>query len=187
MNNISFHNKDTLEAIAVLGLLANDIEHRVDQLGAFGVVTFGPVVAGAGLAEDEVVGAEDLAEGPRSDGVHGAGLQIHEHRARHVPAAAGLVVVDVDALQLQLRVAAVAAGVVDAVLVADHLPELGADLVAALAALDVEDLSHLPACLGRGKMRGKVKCGKMCGWVWELGNGRFFWRGWGVVIGAERG
>jgi hypothetical protein len=28
------------------------------------------------------------------------------------------------------------------VLVADHLPELGPDLVAALAALDVQDLPH---------------------------------------------
>jgi hypothetical protein len=34
------------------------------------------------------------------------------------------------------------------VLVADHLPELGPDLVAALAALDVEDLPH-----GRGAGR----------------------------------
>ena len=31
---------------------------------------------------------------------------------------------------------------VDAVLVGDDLPELGADLVAALAALDVDDLAH---------------------------------------------
>ncbi len=33
-------------------------------------------------------------------------------------------------------------GGVDAVLVGDDLPELGADLVAALAALDVHDLTH---------------------------------------------
>jgi hypothetical protein len=31
---------------------------------------------------------------------------------------------------------------VDAVLVGDDLPELGADLVAALAALEVDDLAH---------------------------------------------
>lgn len=31
---------------------------------------------------------------------------------------------------------------VNAVLVADHFPELGSDLVAALATLDVQDFSH---------------------------------------------
>jgi len=36
----------------------------------------------------------------------------------------------------------VGAGGVNAVLVGDNLPELGSDLVAALATLDVNDLSH---------------------------------------------
>ena len=36
----------------------------------------------------------------------------------------GLIVVDIDALQLQVRVAVVAAGWVNAMLVGDHLPEL---------------------------------------------------------------
>ena len=36
----------------------------------------------------------------------------------------GLIVVDVDALQLQVRVAVVGTGGVNAVLVGDHLPEL---------------------------------------------------------------
>jgi len=131
-----------LEAVAVLGLLADDVEHGVDELGALGVVALGPVVAGAGLAEDEVVGAEDLAVGAGAHGVHGAGLEVHEHGARDVPATAGLVVVDVDALELEVGVAGVLARVVDAVLVADHLPELGPDLVPALPALDVQDLPH---------------------------------------------
>ena len=60
----------------------------------------------------------------------------------HVAAARRLVVVDVDALELEVRVAVVRARGVDAVLVGDDLPELGADLVAALAALDVDDLAH---------------------------------------------
>jgi hypothetical protein len=55
--------------------------------------------------------------------------------------AGGLVVVDVDALQLQVGVAMVGARGVDAVLVGDNLPELGTDLVAALATLDVHDLT----------------------------------------------
>ena len=49
----------------------------------------------------------------------------------------------------EFGVAAVLSGVVDAVLVADYFPELGSDLVAALAALDVEDFSHFLA--GRRK------------------------------------
>ena len=132
----------TLEVVAVLGLLAHDVEDGVDEFGALGVVSLGPVVPGAGLAVDEVVGAEDAAEGASADGLHGAGLQVHEHGAGHEASAGGLVVVDVDALELEVGVAAVAAGGVDAVLRAHHLPELGPDLVAALAALDVEDLPH---------------------------------------------
>ena len=38
----------------------------------------GPVVAGATLPEDEVVGAEDLAIGATSHRVHGAWLEIDE-------------------------------------------------------------------------------------------------------------
>ena len=78
---------EALEAVARLGLLADDVEDRVDELGALGVVALGPVVAGAGLAEDEVVRAEELAEGARAHRVPGAGLEVHEHGAG--PTAAG--------------------------------------------------------------------------------------------------
>ena len=142
---------EALEAVAGLGLLAHDVEDRVDELGAFRVVALGPVVARARLAEDKVVRAEELAEGARADGVHGAGLEVHEDGARHVAAARRLVVVDVDALELEVRVAVVRARRVDAVLVGDDLPELGADLVAALAALDVDDLAH--GCLSYFNLR----------------------------------
>mmetsp|Transcript_16805 Transcript_16805/g.48628 ORF Transcript_16805/g.48628 Transcript_16805/m.48628 type:complete len:267 (-) Transcript_16805:32-832(-) len=134
--------REALQAVAALGLLADDVEHGVNQLGALGVVTLGPVVAGARLAEDEVVRPEDLPEGARPHRVHGARLEVHEHGARDVPAARRLVVVDVDALELEVGVAVVGAGRVDAVLVRDNLPELGADLVAALPALDGDDLTH---------------------------------------------
>ena len=90
----------------------------------FGVVSLGPVVAGAALSEHEVVGTEDLTEGAGPHAVHGAGLQVHQHGAGHVLAAARLVVVDVDPLELEVRVAMVGAGGVDAVLVRDDLPEL---------------------------------------------------------------
>ena len=133
----------TLQAIAVLRLLPHDIKNGIDQLRAFSVMSLCPVVAGATLSEDEVVGPKDLAVGPRSEAVHGPGLEIHEDGPRNEAPATCLVVVDIDSLELEVGVTLVAAGSVDAVLGADHLPELGPDLVAALAALDVEDLAHL--------------------------------------------
>ncbi|CAA6666586.1 unnamed protein product [Spirodela intermedia] len=71
---------------------------------------------------------EDLTVRPRSDAVHGPWLQVHQHRPGNVAAAA---------------LALVATCGVDPVLVADHLPELGSDLVPTLTTLDVEDLPHL--------------------------------------------
>mmetsp|Transcript_12633 Transcript_12633/g.50748 ORF Transcript_12633/g.50748 Transcript_12633/m.50748 type:complete len:233 (+) Transcript_12633:1223-1921(+) len=53
---------EPLEAVAGFRFLANNVEDRVNQLGSFSVVTLGPVVPCASLAEDKVVGAEDLAE-----------------------------------------------------------------------------------------------------------------------------
>mmetsp|Transcript_8203 Transcript_8203/g.9920 ORF Transcript_8203/g.9920 Transcript_8203/m.9920 type:complete len:266 (+) Transcript_8203:767-1564(+) len=133
---------EALKAIAALSLLTDDVEDGVDELSTLGVVTLGPVVTGASLAEDEVVGAEELAEGTGADGVHGAGLEIHEDGAGHVAATGGFVVVNVDALELEVGVTVVGAGRVNAVLVGDDLPELGADLVTALATLDGDDLTH---------------------------------------------
>ena len=75
--------------------------------------------------------------------IHGSRLEVHQDGAGHVTAAGGLVEVDVDALKLQIRISVVRASRVDAVLITDHLPELRTDLVAALAALDVHELTHL--------------------------------------------
>lgn len=65
-------------------------------------MALGPVVARTALAKDEVVRAEEAAERARADGIHRAGLEIDEHRARHVLVRADLVVVDVDPLELQI-------------------------------------------------------------------------------------
>ena len=62
-------------------------------------------------------------------------FQVHQDGTGHVAATGGFVEVHVDALQLQVGVAVVGARRVNAVLVADHFPELRADLVAALATL----------------------------------------------------
>ena len=123
---------EALEAVAALSLLADDIENRVNELSTLGVVTLGPVVTGTALSEDEVVWAEDLTEWASTDRVHGAWLEVDKDGAWHVLATGGLVVVHVDALQLEVRVTLVGTGGVDAVLVGDDLPELGTDLVTAL-------------------------------------------------------
>ena len=87
-----------------------------------------PVCKYGSLTEYEVVGLEELSDGSSSDRVHGAWLEVDQHRARHVAnvalVGAGLVEVDVDPLQLQIRRAIVEALRVEAVLVGTDLPEL---------------------------------------------------------------
>ena len=133
---------ETLEAIATFGFLTDDIKDGVDELSTLGVVTLGPVVTGTSLSENEVVGSEELTERSGSDGVHGSGLEIHEDGSGNVSATSGLVVVDVDSLELEIGVTVVGTGGVNSVLVGDDLPELGTDLVTALTTLNVNDFSH---------------------------------------------
>ena len=113
-----------LNAVAVLGLAAHDVQDLVDDLGALGVVALGPVVARAILAEDEVVRPEDVPERARAYGVDGAGLQVHDHRPRYVTLEGRLVEEDVYLVQLDVVRALVRAVRLDAVLARDHLPEL---------------------------------------------------------------
>jgi len=134
---------ETLKAVARLGLLADNVQHGVDQLSTLGVVTLGPVVTGSVLSEDEVIGAEKLAERTGTDRVHGTGLQVHKDGTGHIASTGGLVEVHVDALQLKIGVTVVGTRRVYTVLIGDNLPKLGTNLVTALASLNVNDLSHL--------------------------------------------
>merc|ERR1719498_517593 len=133
---------ETLEAIATFGFLSDNIKDGVDELGTLGVVTLGPVVTGCSLSEDEVVWSEELTEWSGSDGVHGTWLKIHKDGSWDITATGGFVVVDVDSLQLEVRVSVVGTGWVNTVLIGDNFPELGTDLVTALSSLDVNDFSH---------------------------------------------
>lgn len=119
---------ETLEAVAGFGLFADNIEDGVDKLGTLSVVTLSPVVTGTGLTKDKVIGTEQLAIGASTDGVHGAGLQVDKDGAGDILAAGGLVVVDVDALQLKIGVTLVGTRVINAVFPGNHLPELGTNL-----------------------------------------------------------
>merc|ERR1719199_1326789 len=133
---------ETLEAVTALSFLSDDIEDGVDELGSLGVMTLGPVVTGSSLSEDEVVWSEELTERSSSDGVHGSWLEIHEDGSWDVSSTGGFVVVDVDSLELEIRVTVVGTGWVNSVFVGDDFPEFGTDLVTALTTLDVNDFSH---------------------------------------------
>jgi hypothetical protein len=74
---------ETLKAVTALGLATDDIKDLVDKLGTLSVVTFRPVVTSTRLAEDKVIGTEELPEGSSADGVHGTGFQIDEDGTGH--------------------------------------------------------------------------------------------------------
>jgi hypothetical protein len=66
-----------------------------------------------------------VAKRAGTDGVHGSRLQIHQDCTGNVAATGGFVVVNVDALELEIGVAMVGSGGVE--LVTGHLPKLGTD------------------------------------------------------------
>ena len=83
------------------------------------------------LSENKVVRPEGLAKGARLDGVHGTRLEVDENRPGHVIASLALVEVDLDPVQLLVRVHSLASvtGIEDAirvntVLTRNHLPKL---------------------------------------------------------------
>jgi len=135
-------NLESLKAITTLSLLSDDIEDGVDELSSLSVVTLGPVVTGTSLSENEVVWSEELTEWSSSNGVHGSWLEIHKDGSWDITATSGFVVVDIDSLQLEVRVSVVGTGWVNTVLIGDDFPELGTDLVTALSSLNVNDFSH---------------------------------------------
>jgi hypothetical protein len=133
---------ETLEAIATFGFFSNDVENGVNKLGTLSVVTFGPVVTSTSLTENEVVGSEELTERSSTDGVHGSWLKIHEDSTGDISTTSSLVVINVDSLELEIRVSMISTSGVNTVFIRDNLPELGTDLVTALTTLNVHDLTH---------------------------------------------
>jgi hypothetical protein len=82
---------ETLEAVTALGFATNDIKNLVDKLSTLSVMSLGPVVTSARLSEDEVVGAEELAERTGTDSIHGTWLQIDENGTRNILVAGSLI------------------------------------------------------------------------------------------------
>jgi hypothetical protein len=133
---------EALKAIAGLRLFTDNVKNGIDEFGAFGVVALCPVITSASLSEDEIIGAEQLSEGTGTDRIHGAGFEIHEDGTRDITAASGFIEINIDPLELEIGVTVVSAGGIYAMFVGDDLPELGTDLVAALAGLDVDEFAH---------------------------------------------
>jgi proteasome assembly chaperone (PAC2) family protein len=133
---------ETLEAVTTFSFLSDDIEDGVDEFSTFSVMTLGPIVTSTSLAENEVVGSEELTERTSSDGVHGSGLKIHKNGSGDVSATSGFVVIDVDSFELEIRVTVVGTGGVNTVFIGDDFPEFGTDLVTTLTTLDMDDFSH---------------------------------------------
>ncbi|GMT14308.1 hypothetical protein PFISCL1PPCAC_5605 [Pristionchus fissidentatus] len=98
---------EALKAIASLSLLSDHIEDLIDELSAFSVVSLGPVVSGSTLSEDEVIGTEDLSVCRRANRVHSSGLEIDENCTGNVLSSVRLIVVNVDSLELEVRLSTV--------------------------------------------------------------------------------
>lgn len=63
-------NLESLKTVATFSLTTDNIEDLVDQFSTLGVVTFRPVISSTGLAENEIVRTEELAEGTSTNSVH---------------------------------------------------------------------------------------------------------------------
>jgi hypothetical protein len=117
---------ETLKAVTALSLTTNNIQNLIDKLSTLSVMSLRPVVTSTRLAEDEVVGAEELTERTSTDSIHSTWLQIDEDGARNILVTgslarvncdlaivcfdAYLVEVDVHALELEVRGTIVAKG-----------------------------------------------------------------------------
>jgi len=93
---------ETLEAIAAFSFLSDDVEDGVNEFSTLSVVSLGPVVTSSGLAEDEVIGSEELSERSSSDGIHGSGFEVHKDGSGDVSASSGFVEIDVDSFELEI-------------------------------------------------------------------------------------
>ena len=94
------------------------------RLPTFCVVSLGPVVASSTLAENKVIWTEDLAVGSCAHGVHGTGLQIEQDGSGDILAGRGLVIVHINALQLQIGCSLIVTLRADAMFVRDNFPKL---------------------------------------------------------------
>ena len=130
---------------------------------------------------------EEFAERRRAHSVDYAGIEVKKCRAWYVLAARGLVVKQIDAVELRVVVAAELAVAADAVLVAKHLLKLDAHLVTALARLHVRNLTRRSSLVAGGKRekRGGKERGNVRSSLWQFGTGNRKGR-WRARVYPER-
>lgn len=107
---------ETLQTITALGLFPNYVQHGIHKLSAFRIMSLGPVVSGATLSKDKVVGAEELSKLSTADSIHRSRLKINQDCSRHIFVIRGLIKVDIDAVDLLFPVTVVRAVRIDGVL-----------------------------------------------------------------------
>lgn len=118
---------ETLKTVATFGFLANDVEDGIDQLCAFRVMPFRPIVTGATLPEDKIVRSKYLTERARSYRIHRARFQIDQNGSRNVFPAGRFVVINVNTFQLEIGVTVIGSRRIDSMLVGYYLPKLSCD------------------------------------------------------------
>lgn len=87
--------------------------------------SFGPVVTGTTLTEDEIVRSEERTEGSRTKRVHGTGLEIDQDGAGNILVRPDFVIIDVNSFELEVVRSLVDTVTPDTVLIGHGLPELG--------------------------------------------------------------
>merc|ERR1719391_1810808 len=140
-----------LRTVARLRLAADDVNRLIDQLGALGVMTLGPIVARTRRTEAHIVGLEQRAHRRGFDHIHNAWLEVDKAGAWNKAHSARLLIVHVNLIEARLiiallRLALELAICLELVFGAHRVPERIADLVAALSDLHVHDLAHHGSC-----------------------------------------
>jgi len=147
-NRVQQH--EALERVGAVGLAVNHVEDVLVHLLAH-AVAHAPVVARAAafLVDVEVLRVVDVLVRARLDRLEHPRLQIQQNGARDVARIVGLVEEDILAVAALGRKVLEVAVAIDAVFLAQLLPELLADAVPALARLDCYYLSG--ACQQGGR------------------------------------
>merc|ERR1719347_1952003 len=133
---------ESLQQVASLGLFPNHIQDTVHEFSSLGVAPLGPVITSSGLTKHEVVWSEQLTVRARPDTVRGPWLQVNQDGPWDILSTSCLVVVNINSLKLEIRLALIRPSGIDTVLVANDLPKLRTNLVTALSSLYVNDFPH---------------------------------------------
>lgn len=118
------HHLEALQAVTSLALPMHNLHDAFNHLGTLCVVPFCPVVTCARISKGEVIRSEEASVGPRTHRVQSARFKISQYCPWYHSTTSRLHEVDVDALDLEVRVAPVETVGTDAMLVCDHLPKL---------------------------------------------------------------